>query len=259
MAFTIQCMRLLIIAAMLVSLASPSAQGPLDREAQRWVDATMKKLTTDQMVGQLLMPRFAGVYTSSDSDIYDQLSTLVQRGARWRRHRFRRRGAGPASAAQPHLRPHHPRPAAGAGFDDQSSAVDCDRAAADRGRFRVGRRNAHSRAPPAFRGRWRLAPPATSNWRPKRGASPRPKDARSVCTSTSHRLLTSTTTRAIRSSTFDRLAKIRHASARSPRLGFVGLQQGGMLATLEAFSRAWRHSSRLASRAARDPTSSRTT
>ncbi len=78
MAFTIQCMRLLIIAAMLVSLASPSAQGPLDREAQRWVDATMKKLTTDQMVGQLLMPRFAGVYTSSDSDIYDQLSTLVQ-------------------------------------------------------------------------------------------------------------------------------------------------------------------------------------
>ena len=38
----------------------------------------MKKLTTDQMVGQLLMPRFAGVYTSSDSEIYDQLATLVR-------------------------------------------------------------------------------------------------------------------------------------------------------------------------------------
>ena len=79
MAFTIRTMRIFTVAAMLVVLAIlPSAQTPLDREAQRWVDATMKKLTTDQMVGQLLMPRFAGVYTSSDSDIYDQLSTLVQ-------------------------------------------------------------------------------------------------------------------------------------------------------------------------------------
>jgi beta-N-acetylhexosaminidase len=50
----------------------------LDRDAQRWVEATMKKLTSDQMVGQLLMPRFAGVYTSSDSDIYDRLSTLIR-------------------------------------------------------------------------------------------------------------------------------------------------------------------------------------
>jgi beta-N-acetylhexosaminidase len=58
--------------------ALPNAQSPLDRDAQRWVDATMKKLTTEQMVGQLLMPRFAGVYTSSDSDIYDQLETLVR-------------------------------------------------------------------------------------------------------------------------------------------------------------------------------------
>ena len=67
------------LAVLLLVLADlPAAQSPLDRDAQRWVDATMRKLTTDQMVGQLLMPRFAGVYTSSDSDIYDRLATLVR-------------------------------------------------------------------------------------------------------------------------------------------------------------------------------------
>src|SRR5687767_1407111 len=72
-------MRLLIVAlAVLVGAIVPSAQSPLDREAQRWVDTTMKKLTTEQMVGQLLMPRFAGVYTSSDSEIYERLSGLVK-------------------------------------------------------------------------------------------------------------------------------------------------------------------------------------
>jgi beta-N-acetylhexosaminidase len=68
------------LAAML-ALAAPFAQSPapppLDREAQRWVDATLRKLTLDEMVGQVLMPRFAGVYTSTDSDIYDQLTSLI--------------------------------------------------------------------------------------------------------------------------------------------------------------------------------------
>ncbi len=54
------------------------AQAPLDRDARRWVDATLKKLTTDQLVGQMLMPRFSGVYTSSDSDVYDELARLVR-------------------------------------------------------------------------------------------------------------------------------------------------------------------------------------
>jgi beta-N-acetylhexosaminidase len=41
------------------------------------VETTLKKLTLDEMVGQVLMPRFAGVYTSTDSDIYDQLTGLI--------------------------------------------------------------------------------------------------------------------------------------------------------------------------------------
>jgi beta-N-acetylhexosaminidase len=68
------------LAAML-ALATPFAQSPapppLDREAQRWVDATLRKLTLDELVGQVLMPRVAGVYASTDSDIYDQLTSLI--------------------------------------------------------------------------------------------------------------------------------------------------------------------------------------
>ncbi len=72
-------MRHLILLVSLVLIAAmPAAQAPLDKDAQRWVETTMKKLSSDQMVGQLLMPRFASVYTSSDSDIYDRLSSLVQ-------------------------------------------------------------------------------------------------------------------------------------------------------------------------------------
>ena len=64
--------------AVVVVAGGMTAQAPLDRDSQRWVDATLKKLTTDQLVGQMLMPRFSGVYTSSDSDVYDELARLVR-------------------------------------------------------------------------------------------------------------------------------------------------------------------------------------
>jgi beta-N-acetylhexosaminidase len=70
-------MRRVVVALLMASAAVVVAQSPVDREAQRWVDQTMKTLTTDQMVGQLLMPRFSSVYTSSDSDVYDELTRLV--------------------------------------------------------------------------------------------------------------------------------------------------------------------------------------
>jgi beta-glucosidase-like glycosyl hydrolase len=63
--------------ATIAAAAVLSAQPPLDRAAQRWVDATLKSLTPDQLVGQLIMPRFAGVYTSTDSDVFDRLATYV--------------------------------------------------------------------------------------------------------------------------------------------------------------------------------------
>jgi beta-N-acetylhexosaminidase len=66
-----------IAAVVILAIGLTSAQGTLDRDAERWVDQTMKKLTVEQMVGQLIMPRFAAVYTSSDSAVYDQLFSYV--------------------------------------------------------------------------------------------------------------------------------------------------------------------------------------
>jgi beta-N-acetylhexosaminidase len=70
--------RLIPVLAVFALVAMPAAQTPLDRDAQRWVDATLKKMSLDQMVGQLIMPRFAGVYTSSDSGIFEELSRFVR-------------------------------------------------------------------------------------------------------------------------------------------------------------------------------------
>ena len=67
------------VVAVMATLGLVSAQSPaLDRDAQRWVDQTVKKMSVDQMVGQLIMPRFDAVYTSSDSDIFDSLTRFVR-------------------------------------------------------------------------------------------------------------------------------------------------------------------------------------
>ncbi len=70
-----------LVLAIAALFAAAAAQAPLpatlDRDAQRWVDTTLKKMTLDEMVGQVLMPRFSSVYTSFDSDIYDNLAKLI--------------------------------------------------------------------------------------------------------------------------------------------------------------------------------------
>ena len=58
-------------------LGSLRAQDDLDPDARRWVDETLARLTLDEKVGQLVVPSFRSVYTSSDSDIYDDLAGLV--------------------------------------------------------------------------------------------------------------------------------------------------------------------------------------
>ena len=65
------------VALLCLALAVPVAQPSLDRAAERWVERVLDSLSVDQKVGQLLMPRFAAIYTSSDSDIYDELVRLV--------------------------------------------------------------------------------------------------------------------------------------------------------------------------------------
>src|SRR5262245_38822139 len=49
----------------------------LDAESERWVAATLKKMTLDDKVGQLLVSSFDSEYVSSDSGAYDALVKTV--------------------------------------------------------------------------------------------------------------------------------------------------------------------------------------
>ena len=55
-----------------------AAQGPLDREAERWVAQTLATLTLDQRVGQLIAPGFDSTYLPTDSDEFDRLTRVIQ-------------------------------------------------------------------------------------------------------------------------------------------------------------------------------------
>jgi beta-N-acetylhexosaminidase len=64
--------------ALLALLILPaSAQAPLDRAAQQWVDATLKKLTVEQLVGQMIFAPINSTYLSSDSAQYDAIVKLI--------------------------------------------------------------------------------------------------------------------------------------------------------------------------------------
>ncbi len=59
-------------------LAPPRDPFPLDRAAEQWVAQTLKKLTLDEKVGQLIVPSFESNYLSTDSDTFDALTRLVR-------------------------------------------------------------------------------------------------------------------------------------------------------------------------------------
>ena len=76
-------MRRLALAPLLIALAGAvllgrAAAPPLDRDAQRWVDAAMKRLSDDELIGQLIVPRFESTFISADSDEWDRLTALVR-------------------------------------------------------------------------------------------------------------------------------------------------------------------------------------
>ena len=52
-------------------------QPALDKAARAWVDVTLKKMSTEQLAGQLVFARFNATYMSSDSEEYDKLATLI--------------------------------------------------------------------------------------------------------------------------------------------------------------------------------------
>ena len=53
------------------------AQAPLDKAAQQWVEATLRKLTLEQLVGQMVFAPLNSTYVSSDSAAYDALVKLI--------------------------------------------------------------------------------------------------------------------------------------------------------------------------------------
>ena len=61
----------------LVSRGVAQTPPPLDRDAQRWVDATFAKLSLDQKLGQLIVPGLNSTYLPTDSAAFDELVKLV--------------------------------------------------------------------------------------------------------------------------------------------------------------------------------------
>lgn len=51
---------------------------PLDKDAARWVERTLKAMTVDQKVGQLLVSSFQSTFVSTDSATYDNLADLAR-------------------------------------------------------------------------------------------------------------------------------------------------------------------------------------
>jgi len=71
--------RILAVVALGVWLAAmPAAQTALDREAERWIEATLKRMTLEQKVGQVLMPSFESMYTPTDSGVFETLAAYIK-------------------------------------------------------------------------------------------------------------------------------------------------------------------------------------
>ncbi len=66
-----------VIALLALLLQPAGAQPALDKAAQQWVDATLKKLTIEQLVGQMIFAPLNSTYLSSDSDQYEALVKLL--------------------------------------------------------------------------------------------------------------------------------------------------------------------------------------
>jgi beta-glucosidase-like glycosyl hydrolase len=69
---------LVAVVLSVVILGSQGAQ-PLDKAAQKWVQATFRKMSLDEKIGQMIVSSFSSTFISSDSEEYDRLSRLVSK------------------------------------------------------------------------------------------------------------------------------------------------------------------------------------
>lgn len=61
----------------MLTLTANAQQPTLDKAGRAWVDATLKKMSLEQIAGQLIFAPFQSTYMSSDSDQYEQLVKLI--------------------------------------------------------------------------------------------------------------------------------------------------------------------------------------
>ena len=72
--------RLPVVAAIVAATALAAAQPDprsLDREAERWVQTTLKKLSIEERVGQMIVSSFQSNYLATDSPEFNELVTAV--------------------------------------------------------------------------------------------------------------------------------------------------------------------------------------
>ena len=71
-------LRAVLLAALVGGLViTGGAQTPLDKASRQWVEATLKKMSLEQIVGQMIFAPFQSTYLSSDTEDYDELVKLV--------------------------------------------------------------------------------------------------------------------------------------------------------------------------------------
>ena len=66
------------VSALAVVSAAPPTRPPLEKSAEKWVQDTLKRMTLDEKVGQLLAPSIDAMITSTDSDVYEKKLHLVR-------------------------------------------------------------------------------------------------------------------------------------------------------------------------------------
>ena len=69
---------LLACATVIWSRAQAPPASPADKLADKWVADTLKKMTLDEKVGQLIVPAADSTYLASDSDEFDRLAAKIQ-------------------------------------------------------------------------------------------------------------------------------------------------------------------------------------
>jgi beta-N-acetylhexosaminidase len=59
-------------------VAAPRDPFIVDKAGERWVEQTLKSLSADEKIGQLIVPSFDSNYISTDSDAFDTVTRLVR-------------------------------------------------------------------------------------------------------------------------------------------------------------------------------------